>query len=34
MDKQVLGSLRFVHEAGALTGLAGLICGFGGRVGC
>ena len=34
MDKQVLGSLRFVHEAGALTGLAGLLCGFGGRAGC
>ncbi len=27
--KQVLGSLRFVHEAGALAGLAGVICGDG-----
>ena len=34
MDKQLLGSLHFMHGAGALTGLAGLICGFGGRVGC
>ncbi|KOP51280.1 hypothetical protein OX88_25945, partial [Pseudomonas coronafaciens pv. porri] len=25
--RQVLGSLRFVHEAGALAGLAGVICG-------
>ena len=34
MDKQVLGSLRFVHRAGALAGLAGRDCGFGGRAGC
>ncbi|MNN66283.1 hypothetical protein D3C81_1818500 [compost metagenome] len=34
MNKQVLGSLRFVHEAGALAGLAGAICGDGGQGGC
>jgi hypothetical protein len=27
MDKQVLGSPRFVHRAGALAGLAGIVCG-------
>lgn len=27
MDKQVLGSPRFVHRAGALAGLAGMVCG-------
>ncbi len=32
--KQVLGSLRFVHEAGALAGLAGVICGNGDRPRC
>ena len=30
MDKQVLGSPRFVHKAGATAGLAGRVCGFGG----
>ena len=30
MDKQVLGSPRFVHKAGAAAGLAGMVCGFGG----
>ena len=30
MDKQVLGSLRFVHKAEATAGLAGRVCGFGG----
>ena len=34
MDKQVLGSPRFVHGAGALAGLAGSVCGFGGPGGC
>ena len=34
MDKQVLGSPRFVHGARALAGLAGTICRDGGRVGC
>lgn len=34
VNKQLRGSLRFVHGAGALTGLAGMICGFGGRTGC
>jgi len=30
MNKQVLGSPRFVHRAGAQAGLAGMVCGFGG----
>lgn len=30
MDKQVLGSPRFVHKAEATAGLAGWVCGFGG----
>lgn len=30
MDKQVLGSPRFVHKAEATAGLAGRVCGFGG----
>lgn len=30
MDKQVLGSPRFVHKAEAAAGLAGRVCGFGG----
>lgn len=34
MDKQVLGSPCFVHRAGALAGLAGMVCGFGGQQGC
>ncbi|CAI8789163.1 hypothetical protein EMIT0P171_190078 [Pseudomonas sp. IT-P171] len=34
MDKQVLGSPRFVHGVRALAGLAGNICRDGGRVGC
>lgn len=34
MDKQVLGSPRFVHGAGASAGLAGRVCGFGGQRGC
>ena len=34
MDKQVLGSPRFVHGARALAGLAGTICRDGGRSGC
>jgi hypothetical protein len=32
MNKQVLGSPRFVHEAGALVGLAGTICRYNGRL--
>ncbi len=31
MNKQVLGSARFVHEAGAWAGLAGYVCRFSGR---
>jgi predicted nicotinamide N-methyase len=27
MDKQALDSSRFVHEAGAWAGLAGIVCG-------
>ena len=34
MDKQVLGSLGFVHGAGALAGLAGRDCEFGGWTEC
>jgi hypothetical protein len=34
IDKQVLGSPRFVHGARALAGLAGTICRDGGRSGC
>lgn len=34
MDKQVLGSPRFVHKAEAAAGLAGMVCGFGGPAGC
>lgn len=34
MNKQVLGSPRFVHGVRALAGLAGAICGDGDRVGC
>jgi len=34
MDKQVLGSPRFVHGVRALAGLAGTICRDGDRVGC
>lgn len=34
IDKQVLGSPCFVHRAGALAGLAGMVCGFGGQQGC
>jgi hypothetical protein len=34
MDKQVLGSPRFVHGARALAGLAGTICRDGGRSEC
>ena len=30
MDKQVIGSPRFVHKAEATAGLAGRVCGFGG----
>lgn len=30
MNKQVLGSPRFVHKAEAAAGLAGRVCGFGG----
>jgi hypothetical protein len=28
MDEQVLACRRFVHEAGAMAGLAGLVCGL------
>lgn len=30
MDKQAIGSPRFVHKAEAAAGLAGRVCGFGG----
>lgn len=30
MNRQVIGSPRLVHKAGAAVGLAGRVCGFGG----